>query len=146
MEVNIPFSVHRTKAHTPQPNFVCSRAILRSDGPPSRITIFSNSGSHAYIFFLNNAKFIFRQTKHSLLFLKCSNLLCSSSHSFWHISKIVDTKCASFSYVFFRVILSFIKSDLFSKTFALNFNLHTGVVPHFPSFFNLFMINFVNTF
>src|ERR1044072_2915097 len=100
MEAYIPYSFPSTKPNKPWFNSACSRAIRRRDAAFREYRRLQTPESHVtYISSRNRAKSILRNTKNSFLRLKCNNLSGStSSRSFWHFAKNVNSNFASSSF------------------------------------------------
>ena len=148
----IPYTFPSTKPNKPWFNSACSHAIRRRDAALRNYRRLQTPESHAnYISSRNRAKSILRDTKNSFLRKKCNNLSgSSSSRSFWHFSKNVNSNFASSS---FPLLISpdgstavdpSSKAELFAQTFASNSTLKdSGTIPPTPPPSNLFMPNIV---
>ena len=148
MEAYIPFSFSSTKTNKPWFNSACSRAIRCRDAAFRNYRRLQTPETHAlYISSRNRAKSVLRDTKNSFLRRKCNNLAgSSSSRSFWHFAKNVNSNFASSSFPPLissdgsTAVLPSTKAELFSETFASNSTLDdSGAIPSTPPPSNSFM-------
>ncbi|KAL7643214.1 UNVERIFIED_CONTAM: hypothetical protein RMT77_006505 [Armadillidium vulgare] len=138
MEAYIPYSFPSTKPNKPWFNSACSRAIRHRDAAFRDYRRLQTSETHAtYISSRNRTKSILRNTKNSFLRRKCNNLSgSSSSRSFWHFAKNVNSNFASSSFPPLissdgtTAVLPSSKAELFAQTFASNSTLDdSGAIP-----------------
>src|SRR6201990_1347100 len=138
MEAYIPYSFPSTKPNKPWFNSACSRAIRRRDAAFREYRRLQTPETHSlYISSRNRAKSILRNTKNSFLSRKCNNLSgSSSSRSFWHFAKNVNSNFVSSSFPPLissdgtTAVLLSSKAELFAQTFASNSTLDdSGAIP-----------------
>jgi hypothetical protein len=138
MEAYIPFSFPSTKQNKPWFNSNCTQAIHRRDTAFRNYRRLLTPETHAlYISARNLAKSTLRKTKDSFIRKKCNNLSGStSSRSFWHFAKNVNSNFASSSFPPLinsdgsTAVLPSTKAELFAQTFASNSTLdESGNIP-----------------
>src|ERR1700755_3178855 len=138
MEAYIPYSFLSSKSNKPWFNSTYSRAIRRRDVTFTDYRRLQTPETHAtYISSQNRAKSILRNTKNSFLRRKCYNLSgSSSSRSFWHFAKNVNSNFASSSFPPLissdgtTGVLPSSEAELFAQTFASNLALNdSGAIP-----------------
>jgi exonuclease III len=152
MEAFIPYTFPSTKPTKPWFNSACSRAIRHRDAAFRNYRRLQTPESHTiYISSRNRAKSILRDTKNSFLRKKCNELSgSSSSRSFWHFSKNVNSNFASSSFPPLispdgsTAALPSTKAELFAQTFASNSTLNdSGAIPPTPPPSDSFMPNII---